>query len=304
MVTSTVMLEAISFRVDEVLRSDVQKRSDISVPTGMLTLGKNGTTGIADSDLHRRVARIIHTEQPPHLEMVVELQSIGKVSVNGELVGRHIFLKNKDIVRLHASRLSYDYRVRLDSAPIHDNNVSAPISELSTTAVIMQQPISQQAPANEDAMTASKTSQPPPPSHLHAIAEEFHCALCLEIQVESTLLIPCGHAFCKGCVEKSEHCITCRQPITSTIPCRPINNAIAALVRLDPAHSAFEQNDIEHYKQRMVVIQKQKEEQLQQQQLLLYTTPSRKKQKSNMQIYHGNNYNNGSNNNNFAVWLG
>jgi hypothetical protein len=303
MVTSKVMLEAISFRVDEVLRSDVQKRSDISVPTGMLILGKNGTTGIADSDLHRKVARIIHTERPPQLEMVVELQSIGKVSVNGELVGRHTVLKNKDILRLHASRLSYDYRVRLEidtAAVILENEASPPIPQDSTTTVSTQQSISQQATADEEISAALKPSHPPPSSQLRSVAEEFHCALCLEIQVESTLLIPCGHAFCKSCVEKSKHCITCRQPIASTVPCRPINNAIAALVCLDPAHSAFDQNDIEHYKQRMMVLQRQKEEEQQQkQELLLYSTTSRKKQKTNMP-----NRNRNNNNNHFPVWLG
>ena len=32
-----------------------------------------------------------------------------------------------------------------------------------------------------------------------AIGEELICAVCLDIQIQCTLLVPCGHSFCKQC---------------------------------------------------------------------------------------------------------
>ena len=54
-------------------------------------------------------------------------------------------------------------------------------------------------------------------SHAHPATEECTCPFCLEIQVQSTTLVPCGHSFCEECVVNCQECPTVR--IVTTQSC-------------------------------------------------------------------------------------
>ena len=51
--------------------------------------------------------------------------------------------------------------------------------------------------------------------------EKFSCPICLEIMVEP-MLTPCGHAFCRPCIEESllhkNACSLCRESISFESP--------------------------------------------------------------------------------------
>jgi rubredoxin len=70
-------------------------------------------------------------------------------------------------------------------------------------------------------------------SSFSAAAEEFSCPVCLEIQYQSTTLVPCGHSLCRGCISagsgKSTTCPVCRATSRQQVPNRCIDNAITAL---------------------------------------------------------------------------
>jgi hypothetical protein len=114
----------------------------------------------------------------------------------------------------------------------------------------------------------------------HPATEECACPFCLEIQVQSTSLVPCGHAFCKECVAACTECPTvctsnerlyllvcgyvcrislpiypsrplqCRAVVQSQIPCRTVDNIVQAMVK----SNFFSADDVQVYEERRVDI--------------------------------------------------
>lgn len=82
------------------------------------------------------------------------------------------------------------------------------------------------------------------PRQVSKAAEEFSCVCCLEVMVQATSLVPCGHSFCQSCCMHRE-CPTCRVAVTGKLPCRALDNAIASLIQEEPGF--FEASDVEAY---------------------------------------------------------
>jgi hypothetical protein len=104
--------------------------------------------------------------------------------------------------------------------------------------------------------TSSLLRRPPPPlaaEHFSAAAEEMSCAVCLEIQYQSTTLVPCGHSLCRTCVPVTgkppsasapASCPVCRAAFQHQVPNRTIDNAISALARCP---GFFNPDDLDAY---------------------------------------------------------
>lgn len=223
-------LRAIHKAGSEILRCGVSERPDVVlVENSLLTLGKNATTMIADMGLKRNALQI--RLEPNHEIRLVSAAS-GRVSVNGELVDplARTLLVAGDVISLHAPERAYDYKVEI---------------ERSTESA--------QAPAF--ALNPPKVEQLADSGRLFAlstIAEEFACAFCLDIQVQATTLVPCGHSFCKSCVVQISECCSCRSAFRETVPCRALDNVIASLVQhSNNIGNVFSPDDVHVYQQRM-----------------------------------------------------
>lgn len=48
--------------------------------------------------------------------------------------------------------------------------------------------------------------------------KERECPICLEAAEKMSVLLPCGHLFCNGCVGKLDVCPICRAEVTQTNP--------------------------------------------------------------------------------------
>ena len=92
-----------------------------------------------------------------------------------------------------------------------------------------------------------------------AIGEELICAVCLDIQIQCTLLVPCGHSFCKQCCRNSKTCPICQAPVQTTAPNRVADRIIETACRSgDNANNTagacdspfFEADDVNTYRQR------------------------------------------------------
>jgi hypothetical protein len=92
-----------------------------------------------------------------------------------------------------------------------------------------------------------------------AIAEEMMCACCLEIQVRSTTLVPCGHTFCETCCTSAEECPTCRLSVAQRAPCRNLRNMIGLLVQQQPP--IFSADDLTVFQQSTAALQAQEKQQ-------------------------------------------
>jgi hypothetical protein len=88
-------------------------------------------------------------------------------------------------------------------------------------------------PAMESSSIATFEEHQAACASFSAAAEEFSCPVCLEIQFQSTSLVPCGHSLCRSCIcvgpGKSTSCPVCRAASRQQVPNRAIDNAIAAL---------------------------------------------------------------------------
>lgn len=214
----SVRLEAIR-KGSEELRGGVTERPDIKLVENQLTtLGKNAVTMVADMGLKRNILQV--RLEPGCNELRIVSVVSGRVSVNGELVDAHTVLEAGDVLSLHAPQRAYEYKV------VFEGGIAGP------------------APA--DASAAPPRVAAPGSCCLELIAEEFICAVCLDLQVQATTLVPCGHSFCKACVAAT--CPICSSAIHTTVSCRAIDNAIALLVSRGHAVAP---DDAQVYQQRL-----------------------------------------------------
>lgn len=94
------------------------------------------------------------------------------------------------------------------------------------------------------------------------MVEEMTCSICMDIIVKSTFCIPCGHVFCRQCVEnlkptgstctkkndkrKKHECPNCRKDITSLMFTFHTDNIILSMVK----RGDFEVDDALHFLKR------------------------------------------------------
>lgn len=173
---------------DEVLRGEVTQRSDITVASATITLGKNALTGIADSGLRRKMVAI-RTTTTSHAAKL-QLQVPEDVSSHGGVVllnyatvpnGTTRPLHHGDVVTLSSSSSSggtdhhhhhrvYSYRVVLP--PTEDDTNSSSTS-----------------PNKKRRVESTTTNNKATTSKQQRAADEMACPICLDILVRATLLV-------------------------------------------------------------------------------------------------------------------
>jgi len=94
-------------------------------------------------------------------------------------------------------------------------------------------------PGNQSVVLNSSTIQ--------KLAESVQCSVCLEIQFNSTTLVPCGHSFCEKCTTRLEDCPNCRQPIVGKVHDRRSENIISMLTETP---GILDAEDVKHYQSR------------------------------------------------------
>ena len=228
-----------------------------------------------------------------------------RVTVNGKQTCYGCRLRDKDVLSFTAmDGRTYKYLIRIltegqEAAAAAAVPPAATTASSSTGVETPGRTPSRKRPAHAEAESSSSTEQPslaapsttpssstsevlpvPPPSplaaasaDLNAAAEEFVCVVCMELQVQSTTLVPCGHSLCHSCVattifatitasnggghntpstSSSTHkvagsCPTCRAAVRQLVPNRLIDNAVAALVKCP---GFFKPDDVAVYQTR------------------------------------------------------
>lgn len=119
------------------------------------------------------------------------------------------------------------------------------------------------------------TNNEKPEKELSSISDELTCPLCLDIIVQATTLVPCGHTICLSCIPSTlanltlccrdgKECPVCRDPVTQTFPCRSVNNIIESIMRTQGRSSThvtmkgFSIDDIQAYHDRCEIIEQKK----------------------------------------------
>lgn len=83
---------------------------------------------------------------------------------------------------------------------------------------------------------------------LQQTSEECMCAVCMEIMVSASAVVPCGHVFCKECLSGITECPNCRFPVQSALPIKTMDNVISKLVE---SSLVFSETDVQHYQSRV-----------------------------------------------------
>ena len=222
------------------------------------------------------------TQKQPKLQLRIQRYIAGFVAINNETVTTpNAIIKEGDILSLQSMSYSYDYVVML--APISDSRIS------TTKAASKSLPLSVSPSDNDtDTSTLAPTDGIIVNHHQHytelidlqqklmqqMVNDEFTCAICLEYQVQSTALVPCGHSFCNTCIVdptkkklKLKICSVCNTKITSVVPNRTIDSCFHLMAQFQSEQNKKQaevedetlsssyvpilpQEDLEHYMER------------------------------------------------------
>jgi hypothetical protein len=265
-------LEAV-LRPDEVLRDAVSLRPILIVSPGTnaytaIHLGRNSTTQIADATISRRLCSIYWTGDRMQTLTASVCKADTKFYVNGVLAppAASVVFHAGDVIALgmRNGTAVYEYKVVMEDNNSATATAAVPAASLGLTETAAATPVrspGRKRSAPTTSTTTTTTTIPP------SATDEFYCALCLEIQVQSVTLVPCGHCFCGPCcgdATATTECPTCRTAVQSTVPCRALANAICSLAQMD---TFFDDDDLAHYRERMAaagVLPNQQQQQQQQ----------------------------------------
>jgi Zinc finger, C3HC4 type (RING finger) len=227
------------------------------------------------ASLYTSLDQQLKRKSPPHLmKLRLRLPKYDKgfVMINHQMVRTDNPVVNEgDILSLQSLSYSYDYVVLVH--PISDATISNELPDfffdeaLNTISPPQSQlPLPESAPTAADAIpkdSAASTFNSSNDIMLRMAQDEFTCAICLEYQVQSTTLVPCGHSFCHSCIWnptsskiKLKSCSVCNTHICTIVPNRTIDNCLNALIQPDASSSSLEQfllpkEDVVYFKERL-----------------------------------------------------
>lgn len=226
----------------------------VNTENPMLYLGDNDTTAIVDPNLSQQVIKVY--SKGGKLWAFGCRDARGSATLNGLIFteGVRRELRKGDVLVLICDdqKQEYIYKVgnpddyRVVTAADGDgtDTTSEPRKQASTTSEA-----SQPLETASAAVAASVPQQPFPTQ----VSEQTMCAICFEIMWEPKTVIPCGHSFCKTCLEQQQtECAECRGPIHGNVTCLSLQNLIGDLVEVAATKEIpiFDKDDLESYQNR------------------------------------------------------
>lgn len=215
----------------------------------------------------------IDIHKQPKLRLRIQRYIAGFVAINNETVSKpNAIIKEGDILSLQSMSYSYDYVLLL--APMSDSKCAT--TNTSTESKDVPLSVSPSENCIDDAAATSNQHymelvDQQQKLMQQMVNDEFTCAICLEYQVLSTALVPCGHSFCNTCIidpvtKKLKHklCSVCNTKVTSVVPNRTIDSCFHLMAQFQSEQhrkqtdiddesmlvSILPQEDLEHYKER------------------------------------------------------
>ena len=255
-----------------VLDRDQRKTLEKSQGVYPLSLGRNLLTRVHDTKLSRKVCTLEFKKIIPlssstststsqdgdryRLIMKVNQPNIKhRLCINGSRVLlEEVDVGHNDEIGLHGDK--YKYKVFIiedadDNSNTNintDNNINIPLQtqpsiessySRSTSPNHSQEEhnVQEERKRKRDSEESSDKIQTTARQH---ILDEVTCSICMEILVQAHVANPCGHIFCKACIDRipsvqksrytSKSCPSCRKEITSLSWVRSYDNIIWNMV--------------------------------------------------------------------------
>jgi hypothetical protein len=260
----------------EKLKEDVLRRPPISVAPGdtPVVIGRGSLTGIADHSIGRTVFSLVCDDSLLFSTTAIKATLLKdsdrcRVHINGKhwegVVGATRYLRNGDFLSL--DKLRYEYKL------FSMNNSSS--SQAAAASATVVDVLSSSASSSEASLCTSTSldekeaasSYPPsssepkkalaPPSSETVVSlskdtatrlsEDIQCSICLEIQIHSQTLVPCGHSLCAPCLAQLTDCPQCRAKIMGFVPSRQLDGLISNLVAVP---GLLDPEDVQQYQER------------------------------------------------------
>jgi hypothetical protein len=228
--------------VEEILSQGCLQRPDVPLTPGVV-LGRNSISRITDPSISRRVCTLVYSSNGWNISLI---QRNSTVTVNGQSVqpGMHVLLKHCDEIALGPGGM-YSYRVDLTD----ENDVADPLMNLPMTINDRKRNASREPVQQQQQQLSNAARRNIATTATAQVLEECSCAICLDLQVQSTCIVPCGHSFCQQCVANETTCPTCRGTIESRVPCFALSAVVLALT----ASGLLSSDDLQAYQQRRAV---------------------------------------------------
>ncbi|CAJ1964361.1 unnamed protein product [Cylindrotheca closterium] len=238
---------------NEIIQSGLMQRKPLELrSTGAteIDLGRGSTTGIGDNTIGSSVVRIALRSSGIEMGVRATLQRdavMCKVHVNGLPFPpgqKSAYLNSGDTISLDGLR--YEYRVNISelsgsaSAPVIDTlgeDLGFDSEDFWSTSSFLGSPHE----------TKSEPGVNVSPTLCIQLSDELQCSICLDIQVNSRTIHPCGHSVCAACITKLSHCPQCRVKVKSHVPNMQLNSLISKLVSIP---SLLDADDVKSYHDR------------------------------------------------------
>lgn len=195
--------------------------------------------------------QLLQRQSLPHvtkLRLCLSTYQKSCVTINYEAIrdDTAAYVYEGDILSLQSRSYSYDY-----VAIIH------PVSDASAVSLpgvpFDEEEAAFAAPASTTATPPKETTKTPQ-LWQRLTQDEFTCAICWELQVQSTTMVPCGHSFCHACIRGKRAIQLCplynAQPL-SYAPNWIVDNCLSVLTEKASAEELrLPPEDVVSYKKR------------------------------------------------------
>ena len=250
----------------EILEGGLQSRPRLSLVDGhvnsaSLVLGRGSISGIADKTIGSQLLMISFDDYSRN-EFCVKVTLLrdsdkSRVYINSRhwkgSCGEHRYLRNGDFLSL--DNLRYEYRATISRVAETVDLSSSTNPSPEKVRLLDKESSSTPTPLCERLTSNSVTQPCETPASGVALAagvgtrlsDEIQCAICLEIQVHSVTLVPCGHSFCAACVTGLAECPQCRSKTSQFVVSRQLDSLISTLVSVP---GLLDAEDVQEYHER------------------------------------------------------
>lgn len=212
-------------------------------------VGRNALTQIKNSNVSRQLCSVEVSNTGAMSVLMRKPQESHQVSLDGVRITAPMGVKTPLYAgsTLSLFNHSYSYHIKL-SDDVETIMRSSNASNINTSAAAR---VTESENEDFDSDSLPKSMDKVSRNLKSSMIDEMVCSICLGIIWQTTAVNPCGHLYCKACIEDCKRCgdgkcPKCRIDIKGTLALPPKDRIIFCMIRA----GEFESDDTEHFLRR------------------------------------------------------